>query len=270
MDEQRPWHQLFGLSWQDFFAGTQARVEFEKDLSHRQQLLDMVISREPGELLPRRPPDGFNDLPRHTLVSFKSYQLALDRWALCEQLGPFVNFRKQVSPTMQDLLTEADFRLLAVCVRYPRDLARQAALERLQEGVYTLRPFADLLRVVVIHQLPLQEHNAVLHLFSAKKRLAEYGARHYRPYSPETSTLLYQLFELYQKEGLPMPLTLEELRRQTEKEILAKTPPEKRLEGLSAEDLLKALTPLEELRRETRSEERRVGKECRSRWSPYH
>jgi hypothetical protein len=47
---------------------------------------------------------------------------------------------------------------------------------------------------------------------------------------------------------------LEELRRQTEKEILAKTPPEKRLEGLSAEDLLKALTPLEELRRETEKE----------------
>ena len=27
---------------------------------------------------------------------------------------------------------------------------------------------------------------------------------------------------------------------------------------------------LEALRRESRSEERRVGKECRSRWSPYH
>ena len=27
---------------------------------------------------------------------------------------------------------------------------------------------------------------------------------------------------------------------------------------------------MEEIRREIRSEERRVGKECRSRWSPYH
>ena len=27
---------------------------------------------------------------------------------------------------------------------------------------------------------------------------------------------------------------------------------------------------LEEIRKENRSEERRVGKECRSRWSPYH
>jgi hypothetical protein len=101
----------------------------------------------------------------------------------------------------------------------------------------------------------------MLHLFSANQDLAEYGALHYRPYSVETSMLLYQLFERYQKEGLPMPLTLEELRRETEKEILAKTPPEKllqmlsveqrleglpaeqRLEGLSADDMLRALTP---------------------------
>ena len=32
---------------------------------------------------------------------------------------------------------------------------------------------------------------------------------------------------------------------------------------------MQALTD-EELRAKTRSEERRVGKECRSRWSPYH
>ena len=31
-----------------------------------------------------------------------------------------------------------------------------------------------------------------------------------------------------------------------------------------------SLAKLDEQRRLTRSEERRVGKECRSRWSPYH
>jgi hypothetical protein len=63
---------------------------------------------------------------------------------------------------------------------------------------------------------------------------------------------LYQLFQNYQMEGLVIPLTLEELRRQTIDEILRETPPEKllellsaekRLEGLSADDVLKALTP---------------------------
>ncbi len=90
MEEQRPWHQLFGLSWQDFFEGTPASVEVERDMSQRQQFLDL---------------------------------------------------------------------------------------------------------------------------------------------------------ELYQQEALPMPLTLAELRRQTEKEILAKTPPKEGLEGLTADDVLKALTP---------------------------
>jgi hypothetical protein len=109
--------------------------------------------------------------------------------------------------------------------------------------VYTFRPFTDLLRLVVIHRLPWQPHNAVFHLFSAEREAAEYGARHYRPYSPETSTLLYKLFNIYQMEGLPMPLTLEELRRETEKEILANTPPEKLLERIPPEKRLEGIPP---------------------------
>src|SRR2546429_4956197 len=43
--------------------------------------------------------------------------------------------------------------------------------------------------------------------------------------------------------------------------------------GLEVEALLETLRRIAEMtlaRREPRSEERRVGKECRSRWSPYH
>jgi hypothetical protein len=253
MEEPRPWHRLFGLSWQDFFRGTPVRVELEKDLSHRQQLLDLVILHLEGGPLPRRPPDGFEDLGRHNLVSFKSYQEALDGWTLCELLGHYVNYCKQVSPSMNDLLPEADFRLFAVSARFPRGLARQVPLEALQEGVYRIRYFTGVIRLVVIHQLPREKHNAMLHLFSANPELVEFGARQYRPFSEETSTLLYNLFARYQREGLPMePLTLEELHRETVEEILNQTPPEKllalllakkRLEGLSAHELLKALTP---------------------------
>ena len=39
--------------------------------------------------------------------------------------------------------------------------------------------------------------------------------------------------------------------------------------NLILEGLLSMVTELKE-RQEKRSEERRVGKECRSRWSPYH
>jgi hypothetical protein len=154
---------------------------------------------------------------------------------------------------MNDLLPEADFRLFAVSARFPRGLARQVPLEALQEGVYRIRYFTGVIRLVVIHQLPREKHNAMLHLFSANPELVEFGARQYRPFSEETSTLLYNLFARYQREGLPMePLTLEELHRETVEEILNQTPPEKllalllakkRLEGLSAHELLKALTP---------------------------
>src|SRR5258708_31925073 len=45
------------------------------------------------------------------------------------------------------------------------------------------------------------------------------------------------------------------------------------MEGYNSEDCLSAAALrdwLEEERKKLRSEERRVGKECRSRWSPYH
>lgn len=37
------WHRLFGLSLTDYFTGTDYTVELEKDLSLKQQLLDVVI-----------------------------------------------------------------------------------------------------------------------------------------------------------------------------------------------------------------------------------
>ena len=38
----------------------------------------------------------------------------------------------------------------------------------------------------------------------------------------------------------------------------------------SGDEIVKKENGIQNLRREMRSEERRVGKECRSRWSPYH
>src|SRR6266567_1190500 len=166
MDAQRPWHRLFGLSWMDFFRGLPVTVEMEKDLSLKQQLLDLIIIRKETTALPCRLPDGFEDLAAQNLITFKSYQEALDGWALNELVGHYVNYRKQVSPTMQDLLPEAEFRLYAVSVRYPQGLAQEVPLTRVRDGVYEVRHFTGSLRLVVVHQLPQEEHNAMLHLFS--------------------------------------------------------------------------------------------------------
>src|SRR5258708_37850203 len=132
MSEPIPWHRLFGLSLVDFFRGLPVHVEMEKDLSLKQQLLDVVLIRKEAAALPGRLPDGFEELAAHNLVSFKSYQEALDGWALNELIGHYVNYRKQVSPSMQDLLPEADFRLFAVSVRFPQALTRQTAVTPVQ------------------------------------------------------------------------------------------------------------------------------------------
>jgi hypothetical protein len=217
----------------------------EMDLSLKQQWLDVVLIRKDRAILPCLLPDGFEDLALHNLISFKSYQEALDGWALSELIGHYVNYRKQCSPSMQELLPETDFRLFAVSVRYPQKLAQQVELKPVQAGVYEVRHFTGSLRVVVVHELPQRENNAMLHLFSARAELLRYGAEHYRVRSAETTTLLYQLFERYYLEGATMADALEEFTRQTIAEILKKLPVEERLKGLSRAERLKGLSSKE-------------------------
>jgi hypothetical protein len=152
MDEQRQWHRLFGMSLTDFFVGLPVIVEMEKDLSLKQQLLDVLVVRKGVGPLNCTLPDGFEELAPHNLISFKSFQEALDGWALNELVGHYVNYRKQVSPSVDDLLPEGDFRLFAVCVRFPRGLSGQVQLDKVQEGVYRARHFSGEVRLVVVHQ----------------------------------------------------------------------------------------------------------------------
>jgi hypothetical protein len=106
--------------------------------------------------------------------------------------------------------------------------------------------------VVVLRQLPRSAHNALWLFFSAVPELLKYARETYQPRSPDTSTLLQQLFEGYRKEGLAMPYTMEDFRREYVKEHLKDLTPEERLEGLPAEDIerylghLRAKTPSED------------------------
>jgi hypothetical protein len=254
MSEPTPWHRLFGLSWMDFFRGMPVTVEIEHDLSIKLQLLDVVIIRKDASPLPCRLPDGFEELATHNLISFKSYQEALDGWALNELIGHYVNYRKQSSPTMQDLLPETDFRLFAVCVRFPQGLAKDGVLKPVKAGVYDVAHFTGLVRAIVVHELPKEEQNAMLHLFSARPELVQYGSEHHQLRSSETSSLLKQLFHRYRSEAPFMADLLEQLHEETMRELfegrfgpieefLKKCPPEKRMEGLSPEKRMEGLSP---------------------------
>lgn len=225
----------------DFFRDTDISAEEETDLSHKHQFVDVLLVRRGPGPVPRPLPDGFDELAKHNLLTFKSHQESLDPWTLCELVGHYVNYRKQNSPSMQDLLPEGDFRLYAVSVRYPQNLARIAALTSVREGVYDVQVLHLTIRIIVIHQLPQQEQNAMLLLFSAKEDLVRYAARTYHPYSNETSTLLFKLVRAY-REDPDMASKLDEFVRQTIDEMLQELSPEKRLEGLSPEERLAGIS----------------------------
>jgi hypothetical protein len=248
MDELKNWHALFGLILTDFFAGSPFVVETEKDLSLKAQFLDVVIVRRLPGPVSLRLPDGMEELAEHNLITFKSLQEALDDWALKELTGHYVNYRKQVSPSTKDLLPEEQFRLFAVCARYPHNLASAADWTELGKGVYRCRRGTDEFRVVVMGDLPQQEHNAMLHLFSAKKALLSYGMEHWQQRCPEMSTRILQLIAGWEKEGVKMPEALEDFKREYLDRYLKSLPPEKRLEGLPPEERLKGLLPKERMK----------------------
>ena len=104
---------------------------------------------------------------------------------------------------------------------------------------------SDRIRVVVTRRLPQTENNASLHLFSAAMEQWNYGTQHYRPRRPETSTLIFQLFEGYREEGFNMPYTMEDFAKEVARAHLKDLTPEERLKDLTPEQRLKDLTPEE-------------------------
>jgi hypothetical protein len=162
-----------------------------------------------------------------------------DDWAMKELTGHYVNYRKQVSPSRQQLLPEHHFRLYAVCARPPHNLAQEVPWEELRPGVYQCRRGTDRIRVLVAGQLPRQEQNALLHLFSAERARVDYGASRYTLRSDDSSSLLQQLFVGYRKEGIPMPYTMQDFRRDFLKERFQEASPQERKE------LLRCLTAAE-------------------------
>jgi hypothetical protein len=235
------------LSWMDFFRGLPVTVEPEKDLSVKKQLLDVLVIHKEAAVLDCRLPDGFEGLAAYNLITFKSQKEKLSAWTLKELIGHYVNLRKQVSPSMDEdeLLPEEQFQLYAVTSRFPQQLAgRDVVLEPVSEGVYDVPILTSRVRIVVANQLPEQEHNAMLHLFSTRLDLLRYGARHGRVRSWETSSLLYQLYRFVQQEGEIMPDMLEEFAREAVDRLLRDLPVEKRLEGLTVEQLLQELKKL--------------------------
>lgn len=254
-ERRREWHRLFGLLLADVFTGSPFTVEVERDLSVQQQLLDVVIIRRGRGRFVGRLPDGLDGLRAHNLVTFKSHREALDDWAVKELIGHYVAYRKLVSRSPSELLSEDQFGLYAVTARFPQLLSDQVPCEPVTAGVYDCRWGTDVVRLVVAGELPQEPHNAPLHLFSARPELIAFGGGAYQRRSETASALLDELFEGFQTEGLGMYTMQDFLReynrkqfmrmtREEQQEALQQLTVEQRLAGLSAEQIQEYLDRL--------------------------
>ena len=249
----RDWHRLFGLLLTDFFTDSPFVVEVERDLSLQQQLLDVVIvRRRPGRFAGRLP-DGLEGLRAHNLITFKSHREALDDWAMKELIGHYVAYRKLVSRAPSELLPEDQFGLYAVAARFPQNLSARVPWESVRPGVYDCRWGTDTIRVVVAGELSQEEHNAPLHLFSARPALIEFGGRAYRPHRANASSMLLDLIHGFRAEGLAVPYTMDDYLRDTAErrsreiaETLRVMSPERRervIQSIPLEERLAGVTP---------------------------
>ncbi len=207
----------------------------EKDLSVKRQFIDVIILEQEGGEAPQNLPDGLDNLGPHNLLTYKSLREPLDGWAMDELLGHYVNYRKQISPTLDDLLPENDFCLYAVCTRFPQKLSSQMTLHDVCEGVYEVRWGLRRIRIIVLSKIPPTPNNALWDLFSANPEKVQYGAHQYHWRIPDHSTTIYRLYEIYNVEGMDMAYTYEDFYRDFTKQHLNWLTMEERLHGISTE-----------------------------------
>jgi hypothetical protein len=251
------WHRLFGLTLTDFFTDSPFAVELEKDLSVKRQLLDVVIIRKKEGEIKEKLPDGLENLAEHNLLTYKSMREAFDDWVLKELIGHYVNYRKQVSPSWDKLLPEDKFGLYGICTRFPQKLSSQIKIELFNSGVYNITRGTDKIRLIVLSEIPRKKQNAIWHLFSGKVEEVEFAANHYKKRTSDMSTIISELFKTYKLEGIKMPYTMEDFRKDfvinnlnilSPDDVLKKYSPDDRLKGLSPDDVLKRYSPDDRLK----------------------
>jgi hypothetical protein len=242
------WHRLFGLLLTDYFANRGFQVVLEKDLSLKRQYLDVVIlEHEDGSANLSGICDGFDNLSRHNLLTYKSKRQSLNASALEELIGHYVNYRKILS---REGVKSDDIRLYAVSTRYPRDLLSLTAAKETLPGVWDLRVLRREIRVIVLSALPLAQRNAVLAFFSFNAEKVQFALTHYQWQLEDGSTVINQLFNQYSLEGIAMPYSMEQFRKDyvrahlsdlDPEEVFSRFGPEERLKGLGSEERLKGL-----------------------------
>jgi hypothetical protein len=104
------------------------------------------------------------------------------------------------------------------------------------------------IRVIVLSDLPKAQRNAALAFFSFNADMVRFALDHYQWQMEDVSTVINQLLNQYALEGIDMPYTMEQFRKEYIKAHLMDLDPEDRLKGLDPEDRLKGLDPEDRLK----------------------
>jgi hypothetical protein len=239
----RDWHRLFALMLHYRLIDTPLEVETEIDVTKQIQALDiLVVRRSPGEINVTLP-DGFSDLAKYNLISFKSIHEALDKWAIRELSSHYVGFRKLVSGS-KEYVDENEFRLFAICARSPQKLKRECQLQVVSPGVYYEPAYG--IQIIVVAELPTVPHNSQLFFFAAQQDLLQYGKDQIQGCSDETSRFLNVLLERISGDQ-DMKIDADKWLDEMEDEMLQRMPVNKRLKGLRPEEVFQNFRPEDRL-----------------------
>ncbi len=251
------WHHLLGTGLSDSFSGSCYKVVIEKELSLKKQKLDLLIIEQESGPPVSEVPDGLENLVRHNLITYKSVRQPLDAWALDELIGHYVNYRKQISPSFDELLPLEDFGLYAVSTRHPQKLEAEVALQPIKEGVFQFRWGGRVIRLIVLSEVEQIARNKLWLMFSGVTEKVQYAFSQFKFRQQELRPLFKTLVDSYRLEGITMSITVEDVKREirrdllasfTTEEILQEVRPEELLEKLPPEVLLKKLSPEERLK----------------------
>ena len=247
---RRDWHRLFGMFVTAHFENSPYQVEVEKDLTVKKQLIDVTVVRREAAGSFDRYPDGLENMAEHNLLSYKSLHESFTVWSLLELAGHYVNYRKQVSPSFDELIAENEFRLYGITTHEPIQLIKTFNPKKISEGVWELQWDEVCIRLIVLPQIPQGPHNDLWRLFSARPDVIEEARTHYETcyQDSEHSVLMQMLYEFYLKEKLPMTYTRKQFEEDFVLAHLKSVSPEKILRQYSPEDRLRDLAPEDRLR----------------------
>lgn len=242
------WHRIFGTLLMDRCRNSTVQAQLELDTSQVRQLLDCLLLYAPSHLGHPSLPDGFEPLSTYTLISFKSHQDIVNDFALRELIAHGIGYQKYQETLQKEPFAPKSLTLVMISARYPRALAQKLPFTKLGHGIYSISYGLTPIRLLVTSRMRLVPHNAPLLAVSAEARRIAYAASVLSEETDIARGMLSRALKQYKLEGLDMPYTLEDAKRELIDFYVSEATPEQRLKGLAPEELSKRLSPEQRLK----------------------